>query len=216
VRSSSRWRRAPEFSSSSRATSRASNNWTKRRPEGRGRKCCLAEAPVPGPPPRGKWASAWPPTESLARNNRDTGGEAAPEAQRTRCSCLLDASNRRFGGTNSASAGYGEAPFPTPFADARNLVVGPLILVGTPTCLRGSSPVTAAPASVRARRRWRRSRSQRTTSGSRRGSTPWTQCIGTASATVRSGEDGAPTPSLAQCANCTSGGRAAASFAPSR
>jgi translation initiation factor IF-2 len=36
--------------------------------------------------------------------------------------------------------------------------------------------------------------------GARRGSAPWTQCIGTASATVRSGEDGAPTPSLAQCA----------------
>jgi hypothetical protein len=36
--------------------------------------------------------------------------------------------------------------------------------------------------------------------GARRGSSPWTQCIGSASATVRSGEDGAPTPSLAQCA----------------
>ena len=41
---------------------------------------------------------------------------------------------------------------------------------------------------------------RRRPAGARRGSTPWTQCIGTASATVRSGEDGAPTPSLAQCA----------------
>jgi hypothetical protein len=40
--------------------------------------------------------------------------------------------------------------------------------------------------------------------GARRGSTPWTQRIGTASATVRSGEDGAPTPSLALCATCDS------------
>jgi hypothetical protein len=51
---------------------------------------------------------------------------------------LLDASNRRFGATNRASAEHGEAPFPTAFADARNLVAGPpLVLAGTPTSSPG-------------------------------------------------------------------------------
>ena len=177
-----------------------------------GRDGCRCGAYALGPRKSGRRAPARarrserpaPERRGVCLHAREGGARALLSHYRSAPRCIASPGRRIMGSsvskmTGSAMTEGGGGVLPRGPAHDR--------LPGTPLCTSaryGRGWTQAANSSFRACKRTPRRppldarRARR--AGARRGPTPWTQRIGTASATVTSGDDGAPTSSLAHCA----------------